>query len=58
MQQVKVCPLSKAANAPPAQRFLDMTDVMYNGLIPYDEPSSPVLRACSMRRRRSPSTSR
>ena len=28
--------MSKAAN-PPAQRLLDMTDVMYNGLIPYDE---------------------
>ena len=36
VQQVKIYPLSKAAN-PPAQRLLDMTDVMYNGLIPYDE---------------------
>ena len=36
VQQVKICPLSKAAN-PPTQRLLDMTDVMYNGLIPYDE---------------------
>jgi hypothetical protein len=36
VQQLKIYPLSKAAN-PPAQRFLDMTDVMYNGLIKYDE---------------------
>jgi hypothetical protein len=36
VQKVKIYPLSKAAN-PPAQRLLDMTDVMYNGLIPYDE---------------------
>ena len=36
VQQVKVYPLSEAAN-PPAQKLLDMTDVMYNGLIPYDE---------------------
>jgi hypothetical protein len=36
VQQVKVYPLSKAAN-PPAQRLLDMTDVLYNGLIKYDE---------------------
>ena len=36
VQQVKIYPLSKAAN-PPTQRFLDMTDVTYNGLIPYDE---------------------
>ena len=36
VQQVKIYPLSKAAN-PPAQRFLDMTDVLYNGLIQYDE---------------------
>jgi hypothetical protein len=36
VQQVKIYPLSKAAN-PPVQRYLDMTDVMYNGLIPYDE---------------------
>jgi hypothetical protein len=33
---VKVYPLSKAVN-PPAQRFLDMTDVLYDGLIKYDE---------------------
>jgi hypothetical protein len=36
VQQVKIYPLSKAAN-PPAQRFLDMTDVLYDGLIKYDE---------------------
>ena len=36
VQKVKIYPLSKAAN-PPAQRLLDMTDVMYNGLIQYDE---------------------
>jgi hypothetical protein len=36
VQQVKIYPLSKADN-PPVQRFLDMTDVMYHGLIPYDE---------------------
>jgi hypothetical protein len=36
VKQVKIYPLSKAAN-PPAQRLLDMTDVMYNGLVKYDE---------------------
>jgi len=36
VQQVKIYPLSKAAN-PPAQRLLDMTGVMYNGLVKYDE---------------------
>jgi hypothetical protein len=36
VQQVKIYPLSKAAN-PPAQRFLDMTNVLYNGLVKYDE---------------------
>jgi len=35
VKQVKIYPLSKAAN-PPAQRLLDMTKVMYNGLIKYD----------------------
>jgi hypothetical protein len=35
VQQVKVYPLSKAAN-PPAQRLLDMTEVMFNGLVKYD----------------------
>jgi hypothetical protein len=34
-KQVKVYPLSQAAN-PPAQRLLDMSDVMFNGLIKYD----------------------
>ena len=36
MKQVKVYPLSKAAN-PPAQRLLDLSDVMYNGLVNFDE---------------------
>jgi hypothetical protein len=36
VKQVRVYPLSKAAN-PPAQRLLDMTEVMYNGLVRYDE---------------------
>ena len=36
VKQVKVYPLSKAANPPP-QRFLDMTDIMYNGLFKFDE---------------------
>ena len=36
VQQVKIYPLSKAAN-PPGQRLLDMTDVLYNGLVKYDE---------------------
>jgi hypothetical protein len=36
VQQIKVYPLSKAAS-PPAQRFFDMTDVLYDGLIKYDE---------------------
>jgi hypothetical protein len=36
VKQVKVYPLSQAAN-PPAQRLLDMTDVMYNGLVKFDE---------------------
>ena len=36
VEQVKIYPLSKAGN-PPAQRLLDMTDVMYNGLVRYDE---------------------
>ncbi|MBR1267688.1 DUF1254 domain-containing protein [Bradyrhizobium sp. AUGA SZCCT0222] len=33
---VKVYPLAKATNPPP-QRFVDMTDTMYNGLVRYDE---------------------
>jgi hypothetical protein len=36
VQQIKIYPLSKAVNPPP-QRLLDMTEVMYNGLIKYDE---------------------
>jgi hypothetical protein len=36
VKQIKIYPLSKAAN-PPAQRLLDMTDVRYNGLVKYDE---------------------
>ena len=40
--QVKVYPLSKAAN-PPAQRLLDMTDVLYDGLVKYDETFFPNL---------------
>jgi len=36
VRQVRIYPLSKAAN-PPEQRLLDMTDVMYNGLVNYDE---------------------
>ena len=36
VRQVKIYPLSKAAN-PPAQRLLDMTDVLYDGLVKYDE---------------------
>jgi hypothetical protein len=36
VSKVRVYPLSKAGN-PPAQRLLDMSDVMYDGLIQYDE---------------------
>jgi hypothetical protein len=36
VQQIKIYPLSKT-DKPPEQRFLDMTDVMYNGLVKYDE---------------------
>jgi hypothetical protein len=36
VKQVKIYPLAKVGN-PPAQRLLDMTDVMYNGLVKYDE---------------------
>ncbi len=35
VQQVKIYPLAKAN--PPAQRFVDMTDIMYDGLVRYDE---------------------
>jgi hypothetical protein len=36
VKQVKIYPLSKAAN-PPAQRLLDMSEVMFNSLVKYDE---------------------
>jgi hypothetical protein len=36
VKKVKVYPLSKAAN-PPAQRLLDMSDILYNGLVTFDE---------------------
>jgi hypothetical protein len=36
VKRVKVYPLSKATN-PPAQRLLDMSDILYNGLVTFDE---------------------
>lgn len=36
VQQVRVYPLARAA-APSAQRFVDMTDILYDGLVRYDE---------------------
>jgi hypothetical protein len=36
VRRVKIYPLSTAAS-PPAQRYLDMTEVVYNGLIKYDD---------------------
>ena len=36
VKQIKIYPLAKADN-PPAQRFVDMTDKMYDGLVHYDE---------------------
>jgi hypothetical protein len=36
VNQIRVYPLAKADN-PPTQRFVDMTDTMYNGLVQYDE---------------------
>jgi hypothetical protein len=36
VKQIKVYPLVNAGN-PPAQRFVDMTDIMYDGLVRYDE---------------------
>jgi hypothetical protein len=36
VEQIKIYPLAKAGN-PPAQRFVDMTDIMYDGLVHYDE---------------------
>lgn len=35
VKQVKIYSLAKADN-PPAQRFVDMTDIMYDGLLHYD----------------------
>ena len=39
VKHVKVYPLSKAAN-PPAQRLLDMSEIMYNGLVNFDGGSA------------------
>ena len=36
VKQIKLYPLSKAANSP-EQRFIDMTDILYEGLVRYDE---------------------
>jgi hypothetical protein len=36
VKQIKIYPLSKADH-PPAQRFVDMTDTMYDGLVHYGE---------------------
>jgi hypothetical protein len=36
VKQIKIYPLAKASN-PPAQRLVDMTDTMYDGLVRYDE---------------------
>ena len=36
VKQVKVYPLSQASN-PPAPRFIDMTDKLYNAVVPYDD---------------------
>jgi hypothetical protein len=36
VKQIKMYPLANAAN-PAAQRFVDMTDTMYDGLVHYDE---------------------
>lgn len=35
-KQVKVYPLNQAGN-PPTQRFVDMTGVLYNAVVPYDD---------------------
>jgi hypothetical protein len=35
VKQMKLYPLSRAAN-PPEQRFVDMTDIVYEGLVRYD----------------------
>lgn len=42
VRQVRIYPLAKAGN-PPAQRLLDMTDIMYNGLVQYDETFFTIL---------------
>ena len=36
VKQVKVYPLSKASN-PPEPHFIDMTDKLYNAVVPYDD---------------------
>ena len=36
VKKLRVYPLSQAGN-PPRQRFLDMTDITYNGLVTFDE---------------------
>ena len=36
VKQIKVYPLSKAEN-PPEPRFVDMTDKLYNAIVPYDD---------------------
>ena len=36
VKQVKIYPLSKASN-PPEPRFIDMTDKLYNAVVPYDD---------------------
>jgi hypothetical protein len=36
VKQVKVYPLSKAGN-PPEPRFIDMTDKLFNAVVPYDD---------------------
>ena len=37
VKQIRIYPLSKADN-PPAQRFVDMTDIMYDGLASVRRP--------------------
>jgi len=36
VKQIKIYPLAKAGS-PPAERFVDMTDTLYDGLVHYDE---------------------
>jgi hypothetical protein len=36
VKQIKIYPLSKAAS-PPEPRFIDMTDRLYNAVVPYDD---------------------